>query len=143
MRHFLRIFLIISWVVASMTVFAEETSPASAVIYGLSSTDNKKTSSSRGKLEVTNLIDNDNPFSLAEEKRVDSKIRFNDLYGEVSIRPDYEEDDAYEFAELDTIIYEEDRIRTKEESGAILGLEDMSTYVIKPDFRIHSFFFSQ
>ena len=133
MRHFLRIFLIISWVVASMTVFAEETSPASAVIYGLSSTDNKKTSSSRGKLEVTNLIDNDNPFSLAEEKRVDSKIRFNDLYGEVSIRPDYEEDDAYEFAELDTIIYEEDRIRTKEESGAILGLEDMSTYVIKPE----------
>ena len=133
MRHFLRIFLIIYWVVASMTVFAEETSPASAVIYGLSSTDNKKTSSSRGKLEVTNLIDNDNPFSLAEEKRVDSKIRFNDLYGEVSIRPDYEEDDAYEFAELDTIIYEEDRIRTKEESGAILGLEDMSTYVIKPE----------
>ena len=69
---------------------------------------------------------------LAQE-RVDSKIRFNDLYGEVSIRPDAEEDDAYEFAELDTIIYEDDRIRTKEESGAILGLEDMSTFVIKPE----------
>lgn len=69
---------------------------------------------------------------LAQE-RVDSKIRFNDLYGEVSIRPDAEEDDAYEIAELDTIIYEDDRIRTKEESGAILGLEDMSTFVIKPE----------
>lgn len=69
---------------------------------------------------------------LAQE-RVDSKVRFNDLYGEVSIRPDSEEDDAYEFAELDTIIYENDRIRTKEESGAILGLEDMSTFVLKPE----------
>ena len=67
------------------------------------------------------------------EDRVDSKIRFNDLYGEVSIRPDSEDDDAYEYAELDTIIYEDDRIRTKEDSGAILGLEDMSTYVIKPE----------
>ena len=63
----------------------------------------------------------------------DSKIRFNDLYGEVSIRCNFEDDDAYEYAELDTEIFEDDRIRTKEESGAILGLEDMSTYVIKPE----------
>lgn len=69
---------------------------------------------------------------LAQE-RVDSKVRFNDLYGEVSIRPNDEEDDAYEFAEIDTIIYENDRIRTKEESGAILSLEDMSTFVLKPE----------
>ncbi len=65
--------------------------------------------------------------------KIDSKIRFNDLYGEVSIRPNSEDDDAYEYAELDTVIYEDDRIRTKEDSGAILGLEDMSTYVIKPE----------
>lgn len=71
--------------------------------------------------------------SAMAAERVDSKIRFNDLYGEVSIRPNDEEDDAYEFAELDTIIYEEDRIRTKEESGAILGLADMSTFVVKPE----------
>ncbi len=63
----------------------------------------------------------------------DSKIRFNDLYGEVSIRCNDEDDDAYEYAELDMEIFENDRIRTKEESGAILGLEDMSTYVIKPE----------
>ena len=30
------------------------------------------------------------------------------------------------------LVYENDRIKTEEESGAILGLEDMSTYVIKP-----------
>ena len=65
--------------------------------------------------------------------KIDSKIRFNDLYGEVSIRPNDEDDDAYENATLDTVIYEDDRIKTEEDSGAILGLEDMSTYVIKPE----------
>ena len=69
----------------------------------------------------------------AAAERVDSNIRFNDLYGEVSIRPNDEEDDAYEYAELDTIIYENDRIKTEEESGAILGLADMSTFVVKPE----------
>jgi len=63
--------------------------------------------------------------------RVDSKISFNDLYGEVKIRPNWEEDDAYEFAEFDTKIYECDRIKTEEESGAILGLEDMNVVVMK------------
>ncbi len=64
---------------------------------------------------------------------VDSKIRFNDLYGEVLIRCNFLKDNAYEFADFDTIIFEDDRICTKEESGAVLGLEDMSTYVIKPE----------
>lgn len=63
----------------------------------------------------------------------DSKIRFNDFWGEVKIRCNFEEDDSYEFVDLDTEIFEDDRIRTEEESGAILGLEDMSTYVIKPE----------
>ena len=65
--------------------------------------------------------------------KIDSKIRFNDFYGEVKIRPNAEEDDSYEFVDLDTVIYEDDRIKTEEDSGAILGLEDMSTYVIKPE----------
>ena len=72
------------------------------------------------------------PAAHAADK-IDSKIRFNDFYGEVKIRPDAEEDDSYEFVDLDTVIYEGDRIKTEEDSGAILGLEDMSTYVIKPD----------
>ena len=65
--------------------------------------------------------------------RKDSKIRFNDFYGQVDYRCEFEDDDAYEYAEFDTIIYEDTRIRTHEDSGAILGLEDMSTYVIKPE----------
>ncbi len=66
-------------------------------------------------------------------REVDSKIRFNDLYGEVKCRCSLEETGPYEFAEIETILYENDLIKTEEESGAILGLEDMSTYVIKPE----------
>lgn len=67
---------------------------------------------------------------------VDSKIRFNDFYGEVKYRCSLEEDDAFEFADIDVVLYENDLIQTEEESGAILGLEDMSTYVIKPESRL-------
>ncbi len=63
----------------------------------------------------------------------DSKIRFNDLYGEVKIRCSLDDNAPFEFAEDDTEIFEDDLIKTEEESGAILGLEDMSTYVIKPE----------
>ncbi len=66
----------------------------------------------------------------------DSKIRFNDFYGEVKIRCRFEEDDSYEFVDLDTEIFEDDLISTEEESGAILGLEDMSTYLIYPDTKL-------
>lgn len=65
-------------------------------------------------------------------EKIDSRIRFNDFYGEVKKRCNFEEDDSYEFVDLDDVVYENDRIKTEEESGAILGLEDMSTYVIKP-----------
>lgn len=67
---------------------------------------------------------------------IDSKIRLNDWYGNVWIRPNCEEDDAYEFLYEETVIYEDDRIKTDEESCAILGLEDMSTYVLKPNSTI-------
>jgi hypothetical protein len=63
----------------------------------------------------------------------DSKIRFNDLYGEVKIRCSLDDNAPFEFAEDDTEIFEDDLIKTEEESGVILGLEDMSTYVIKPE----------
>ena len=76
------------------------------------------------------------PWETEEEPhchQTDSHIRFNDYYGEVKIRCDFEEDDSYEFVDLNTVIYEYDRIKTEDDSGAILGLEDMSTYVIKPE----------
>lgn len=62
-----------------------------------------------------------------------SGISINDLCGEVSVRCNDDEDDSYEFAELDGLIREEDRTRTKEESEVILGLEDMNTYHIRPN----------
>ena len=89
--------------------------------------------------EVTGIIVEETApqmsYSTEEGKchQTDSKIRFNDLYGEVSKRCNFDDDDAYEYAEIDNVIYEDDRIRTKEESGAILGLEDMSTYEMKPE----------
>lgn len=64
---------------------------------------------------------------------IDSHIRFNDFYGEVKMRPNWLEDDSYEFVDIDSPIYECYRIKTEEDSGAILGLEDMSTYVMKPE----------
>ena len=64
---------------------------------------------------------------------IDSHIRFNDFYGQVMYRPNWEEDDSYEFADIDAVLYECYRIKTEEDSGAILGLEDMSTYCIKPE----------
>ena len=64
---------------------------------------------------------------------IDSHIRFNDFYGQVMYRPNWEEDDSYEFADIDAVLYECYRIKTWEDSGAILGLEDMSTYCIRPE----------
>ena len=58
---------------------------------------------------------------------------FSDLYGEVSVRPNDADDDAYEFAELDMLLYHNDRIRTKTKSGAIISFSDLSTFVMKPD----------
>ena len=79
---------------------------------------------------------NCNCDQMPEGGYIDSHIRFNDLYGEVSLRPNWKGDYAYEYATLDTPIYECYRIRTEEESGAILGLEDMSTYVLKPESQL-------
>ena len=64
---------------------------------------------------------------------IDSHIRFNDFYGEVKMRPNWLEDDSYEYVDIDDPIYECYRIKTGEDSGAILGLWDMSTYVMKPE----------
>ncbi len=65
--------------------------------------------------------------------REDSTVRFNDMYGEVSYRCNDEYDDAYEYAELDTVLHINDRIRAKEESGAILSFINMSTLTMRPE----------
>ena len=66
----------------------------------------------------------------------DSIVRFGDLQGEVNVRPNEEDDDAYIFAELATPLHHNDRIRTKPRSGAILSFSDMTTFVMKEDTTI-------
>ena len=51
----------------------------------------------------------------------------------MKIRCSLDDNAPFEFAEDDTEIFEDDLIKTEEESGAILGLEDMSTYYIGPE----------
>jgi len=67
---------------------------------------------------------------------VDSGIRISDLYGQVAIKRKDAFDDGYEYCTLDTIIYEGDIIWTEVESGAVISLRDMSTFVIKPNTKI-------
>lgn len=57
-------------------------------------------------------------------------VRFGDLHGEVNVRPEWADDDAYIFAELSTPLRHCDRIRTLPRSGAILSFSDMSTFVM-------------
>lgn len=63
----------------------------------------------------------------------ESAVRFGDLWGEVNVRPNDEDDDAYIFAELSTPLHHNDRIKTLTRSGAILSFSDMSTFVMKED----------
>jgi hypothetical protein len=70
------------------------------------------------------------PAFAADDKAI---VRFGDLHGEVNVRPNSEDDDAYIFAELKTPLKHDDRIKTLPKSGAILSFSDMSTFVMKED----------
>lgn len=65
----------------------------------------------------------------------DSGIRVSDLYGEVTIRRG-DNEDHWELLELGSIIYEGDHIKTAGDSGCILSMLDMTTFVIKPESEI-------
>lgn len=65
-----------------------------------------------------------------------SIVKFGDLHGEVNVRPNSEDDDAYIFAELATPLHHDDRIKTLTRSGAILSFADMTTFVLKEDTTI-------
>ena len=85
---------------------------------------------------TTQPVDDCNCDYIRDDKGynlIDSHIRFNDFYGEVKMRPNWDDDDSYEGVDIDSPIYECYRIKTEEDSGAILGLWDMSTYVMKPE----------
>ena len=65
----------------------------------------------------------------------DSGIRVSDLYGEVQVRRG-DNEDVWELVELDTVLYVGDHIKTSGDSGCILSMLDMTTFVIKPESEI-------
>ena len=69
------------------------------------------------------------PPSYSNCDHPDSHCRFEELWGEVSFRCNDQYDDSYETAEYQTVIKQEDRIQTKEESGAKVWIPDWDTYV--------------
>ena len=69
------------------------------------------------------------PPSYSNCDHPDSHCRFEELWGEVSFRCNDQYDDSYESAEYQTVIKQEDRIQTKEESGAKVWIPDWDTYV--------------
>ena len=69
------------------------------------------------------------PPSYSNCDHPDSHCRFEELWGEVSFRCNDQYDNSYESAEYQTVIKQEDRIQTKEESGAKIWVPDWDTYV--------------
>lgn len=70
--------------------------------------------------------------------RKDSRARFSSMTGEVEIRHEGDPDNAahWHFAKLDTVLYVGDHIRTSEDSSAIIGFADLSTFLQKEETEI-------
>lgn len=62
--------------------------------------------------------------------------RIGDLYGEVNVRQNDEDDDAYIFAWLGMELRHNDRVKTLTRSGCVISFADMTTYVMKEDTTI-------
>ena len=103
------------------------------VIKSTSSGTSSSSSSSSSSSTPTEMCNCDEEPS---HDRIDSGIRFNELWGEVSLRPKWEYDDAYEYAEYDTIICECDLIRTKEDSGCVLGVGAYGRFEMKEESKL-------
>lgn len=65
----------------------------------------------------------------------DSGIKFSDLHGEVTVRPDANEE-GWELAEITSKLNVLDHVKTEQDSGAILSMQDMTTFVVKPESEI-------
>lgn len=64
----------------------------------------------------------------------DSGARFSSMTGEVETR--HENDSEWNFAKLDTVLYVLDHVKTGEESQAIIGFADLSTFLLKEESEI-------
>lgn len=74
-------------------------------------------------------------YDPVDPQYVDSGIRVSDLHGEVTIRRG-DNEDRYDLLEIGSIIYVGDHIVTAQDSGCILSMLDMTTFVIKPESEI-------
>jgi hypothetical protein len=57
------------------------------------------------------------------------------LSGEVEARPS-DDEEGWQVAKLDMVLYVGDHVKTGEKSSAIIGFMDMSTFVMKPETEI-------
>jgi len=60
-------------------------------------------------------------------------VRFGDLWGEVNVRQNWEDESADLFAWIEMGLCHCDRIRTRSRSGAVLSWSDLSTFIMKED----------
>ena len=74
-------------------------------------------------------------WKMDESGLVDSGTRFNSLSGQVEIRHD-SEPNGWKSAQLESILYVDDHIKTGEESEAILSFADMNTFLLKQETEI-------
>ncbi len=65
-----------------------------------------------------------------QANREDSGVRFSSINGMVGVYRDLGEGE-FVIADLDTVLYVNDQIRTEEESSAILSFPDMTTFVMR------------
>ncbi|MDD5473439.1 MAG: FecR domain-containing protein [Candidatus Methanoperedens sp.] len=75
------------------------------------------------------------PVPPTPVSRIDSGARFSGISGQVEIRPD-NDPNGWRLAKPETIIYVDDHIKTDEDSTAIIGFADMSTFVMKRDTEV-------
>lgn len=77
------------------------------------------------------------PFSdwkFDQNQLEDSGARFSSINGEVEVR--HEKDTAWMFAKLNTPLYVLDHVKTGDESQAIIGFSDFSTFLLKAESEI-------
>lgn len=67
---------------------------------------------------------------------VDSGVRFSSLSGQVEVYHEGQSPRDATFAKMGTVLYEGDHIITSEDSSAILGFADLSTYLLKAESHI-------
>jgi hypothetical protein len=67
---------------------------------------------------------------------VDSGARFSSLSGQIEIYHDGQSPKDATYVKMDTVIYEGDHIITGEDSSAIIGFGDMSTFLLKGEAEI-------